>query len=131
MMDEQWWEDTIKQVRREENDQITAKMTIVVEKSLEAVLDRLEHGDHYYDVKTKSLYRVTVRLKDMTMPLGILVDKRQLLRGDVTSRTEKLGQEELLKQLGEKFENFAKSLGVKEPQDIETIDYIEVIDNGK
>lgn len=113
MMGEQWWLDTISQVRREENDQITAKMTTVIEKSLEAVIDRIENGDIYVSVKTGEVFRAPVKMKDLAIPIGILTDKRQLLRGEATSRAERAGQEDILRELGTKFEAFAKKLGVK------------------
>jgi hypothetical protein len=129
MMGEQWWVDTISQVRREENDQITAKMTTVIEKSLDAVIDRLENGDQVLNLKTGETSRVPVRFRDLSFPIGVLTDKRQLLRGDATSRTEKLGQEDILKELGNKFEAFAKKLGHKK---LDIIDVVpEEINDGK
>lgn len=128
MMGEQWWQDTISQVRREENDQLTAKMTTFVEKSIDAMLERIENGDSVINLKTGETYRTPVRLRDLAIPVGVLIDKRNLLRGEATSRSETLGQEETLRKLGDKFEQFAKKLNIplkREPIDI--ID-VEVID---
>jgi hypothetical protein len=127
MMGEQWWADTISQVRREENDQITAKMTTVIDKSLDATIDRIENGDWVLNARTGATYRVPVKLRDLTIPIGILTDKRQLLRGEVTSRSERLGQEDILKELGTKFEAFAKKLGVK-PIEVVDVQPVEVED---
>jgi hypothetical protein len=129
MMNEQWWIDAIQQIRREENDQITAKMTTIVDKSLDAMQDRLENGDSYL-TKDGEIVKVPVRMKDLTMPVGILTDKRQLLRGEATSRTEKLGQEDILKELANKFESFAKQLNHKQPETIDVSD-AEVITEEK
>lgn len=125
MMGEQWWVDTISQVRREENDQLTAKMTTFVEKSIDAMLERIENGDSVINLKTGETYRTPVRLRDLAIPVGVLIDKRNLLRGEATSRSETLGQEETLRKLGDKFEQFAKKLNIHKPIDI--ID-VEVID---
>lgn len=124
LMVEQWWEDTVRQVRREENDQISAGMTVFIAKSLDAAIDRVEHGDYQLDLKTGVQHRVPVRLRDLAIPIGILVDKRNLLRGEATTRSEKLGQEDILKELGSKFESFAKKLGYKQVQIIDA-DVIE------
>ena len=124
MMAEQWWADTIQQVRREENDQITAKMTSVVEKSIESVLDRIEHGDSVLNLKTGELKRVPVKLKDVTNLISNFIDKRNLLRGEATTRSERLGQDDILKDLGSKFEAFAKKLGVK-PVDVIDVTPVE------
>lgn len=120
MMNEQWWQDAIKQVRREENDTISAKMTTIVEKSLDAMLDRIENGDSYKDKDGE--YKLPVKLKDLTMPAAILTDKRQLLRGEATHISGKLGQEDILKELANKFEAFAKQLNLKEPETIDVSD---------
>jgi len=126
MMAEQWWEDTVQQVRREENDQITAKMTSFVEKSLDAVVERLETGDTVINLKTGETYKVPVKLRDIAMVITAFLEKRNLLRGEATTRSEKLGQEDILKELGSKFESFAKKLGYKQPEVIETT-FVEVV----
>ena len=125
MMSEQWWEDVVQQVRREENDQITAKMTSFVEKSLDAVVERLENGDTVINLKTGETYKVPVRLRDIAMVISTFLEKRNLLRGEPTTRSERLGQEDILKELGSKFEAFSKKLGYKQVQVIEA----EVIDS--
>ena len=124
MMGEQWWEDTVRQVRKEENDQITAKLTSFVEKSLDAVVERLETGDTVINMKTGETYKVPVRLRDIANVISTFLEKRNLLRGEATSRTERLNQEDILRELGSKFESFAKKLGYKQEQVIEG----EVID---
>lgn len=130
MMGEQWWEDIVKQVHSEENDQITASMTTFIVKSMDAAIDRVENGDYYINTKTGQTFRIPVKLRDLILPVGILTDKRNLLRGEATSRTDKLGQDEILKALGNKFESFAKKLGYKAPEVIET-EFTEVIGNAK
>lgn len=125
LMAEQWWEDTVQQVRREENDLITAKMTSFVERSLDAVVERLETGDTVINLKTGETYKVPVKLRDIAMVITAFLEKRNLLRGEPTTRSEKLGQEDILKELGSKFESFAKKLGYKQPDIID----VEVIQN--
>lgn len=117
MMSEVWWDDTVKQVRKEENDQITAKMTKIVDSSLGQIEDRLTNGDWVLDKKTGEKSRLPVKMRDIAAHIGVLTDKRQLLRGEATSITERTSQEDLLKTLGDKFEKFArKASGVKEPE---------------
>lgn len=141
MMQEPWWLDTIKQIRREENDLITAKMTTIIDGTLDAMQDRIQNGDHYLDnkytpdpenpgkfIKTREIIRVPVKLKDLPVTIGILTDKRQLLRGEATSITGKTAQEDILKELAGKFENFAKALNIKEPQTLDITDVEEITD---
>ena len=127
---EQWWIDTIKQVRREENDTISAKMTQVIEESLDQMLDRLKNGNIHVSKTTGETYTVPVPMRDLAMPVGILTDKRQLLRGEATSISGRLGQEEILKELANKFEGFAKQLNLRETVTLDVTD-AEVIQNGE
>lgn len=142
LMTEQWWTDTIKQIRQEENDLISAKMTHIIDNTLDAMQDRLENGDSYmvFDTvkdaeghyrKVERIFKLPVKMKDLTMPAGILTDKRQLLRGEATSITGKIAQEDILAELGKKFESFAKQLNIKEPELIDVTDVEEIKENGK
>lgn len=125
---EQWWIDTIKQVHKEDNDRISAKMSQVVEAGVDAILDRITNGD-IVNQKVKNedgttsfeQARVPVKLKDLSMPVALLTDKRNLLRGEATSRAVSLSQEETLKNLADKFESFAKKLQIKEPEVIDVV----------
>jgi len=127
MMGEAWWDDTIKQIRQEENDLITAKMTTIIDGTLDAMKDRLENGDSYV-TRDGDVIKVPVRMRDLTMPVGILTDKRQLLRGEATSISGKTAQDDILKNLAAKFEGFAKALQLKEPETIDITDVEEIKD---
>jgi len=48
--------------------------------------------------------------KELAIVLSILYEKRALLRGDVTSRTETGGNKDAMKLLQDKFEDIAKQL---------------------
>lgn len=126
MMSEVWWDDMIKQVRKEENDQITAKMTKIVETSLESIEDRMRDGDYVIHPKTGDIIRVPVKMKEISAHIGVMVDKRNLLRGEATSITERTSTDDLLKTLGDRFEKFAKKVGVTEPKTIEDVPFTEV-----
>jgi hypothetical protein len=127
MADEQWWADIIKEVRKEENNQMSAKLTQIANTAFDGLIERLKTGDPVLNAKTGEISFIPIRFRDLANSLGTLIDKRQLLRGDPTTRTDKLGQDEILKLLGDKFESFAKKLTNKpEPQTIESVDYVEV-----
>ena len=129
MVTEVWWDDMVRQVRKEENDQITAKMTKIVENSLLSIEDRIANGDHVIHPKTGEIIRVPVKMRDISGHIGVLVDKRNLLRGEATSITERVSQEDMLKNLGDKFEQFAKKLGHKEPELIIDVPFEEIKDD--
>lgn len=127
MAGEQWWQDVIKEVRKEENDSMSSQLTKIANTTFEKIVERLQVGDPVLNHKTGEISFLPIRFRDLANSLGSLIDKRQLLRGDPTTRTDKLGQDEILKLLGDKFESFAKKLTKKEdPVTIETLDYVEV-----
>ncbi len=102
----------LREVWEENNEKIDAKFTEIIEKSLEQVLDRVENGDFRLNGKGE-LKRVPVSAKDLSLVQAINTDKRQLLRGLPTSRSE--GAEsntgrtvDRLERLAETFENLAR-----------------------
>ena len=127
---EQWFQDLMKEVWDENNEKIDAKFTAIVEKSLDQVLDRLDNGDVRV-LKDGTTVRVPVSAKDLSLVSAINVDKRQLLRGLPTTRSESVGavgaqSMDRLERLAETFENLAR-FGRKETQtlDIEEAQLIE------
>jgi hypothetical protein len=82
---EGWFQSILNEVRDENNEAVDAKFTEIVHKSLEAIIDRLDNGDFVVHPKTGALVRKPVGVRDLS---AINVDKRQLLRGLPTSRSE-------------------------------------------
>lgn len=106
---EPWWDHIISQVKQQKNDVLDAKITEALDRALDVINDRLKHGEVYVDRKTLKEYRVPVSSKTAAITTDLLFDKRQLLRGEATSRSESLGQEQRLLQLKEQFERLATS----------------------
>lgn len=109
---EQWFQDALREVWQENNEKIDAKFTDIIECALEQVSDRVQHGDWVQNAKG-DLLRKPIPAKDLSIVVAINVDKRQLLRGEPTSRTdapvnvaEKTVQK--LEKLAVTFENLAK-----------------------
>ena len=107
-MQEIWWDEVIHQIHNEENAKISSKLTTVAIKALDEFHDRLENGDHFMDRKTGETYRMPVRAQNLSKPIASLVTSRQLLRGEATTRTEKIDTESRLEQLAARFSKFAK-----------------------
>lgn len=109
---QEWFMELLKEIRQENNAKIDAKFTEIIESSLEQLTDRIQHGDHKV-LRDGSLVRVPVAAKDLSLVAAINVDKRQLLRGEPTSRSESIGSVEekavgRLEKLAETFENLAR-----------------------
>lgn len=114
----------LKEVWTENNEKIDAKFTAIIEKSLDAIVDRLDNGD-FFVRRDGQLARKPISAKELSLVQAINVDKRQLLRGLPTSRSESTGQVEdktvsRLEKLAETFENLAR-FGRK-PKTIEVVD---------
>lgn len=122
---EPWFQALMHEVWEENNERIDAKFSEIIEKSLDQVVDRLENGDVKV-LKDGKTVRVPISARDLSLVSAINVDKRQLLRGLPTSRSESLGASSVtvsrLEKLAETFENLAK-FGRKK---VEIIDVEEV-----
>jgi len=83
-----WWNEYAAQIRAAENVQVDSKLTKIVDKSLDAVMDRLEKGDFVYNQKTGAIVRKPVNMKDAAKVTADMLTKRELLRGNATERKE-------------------------------------------
>lgn len=119
-----WWKEYEIEIRNTDNIKLDNNLTKIVERSLEAVADRLEHGDHIYDQKTGEIKRKPVNMKDAAKVSVDLLTKRELLRGNATARTEatNVPVQDQLKLLAQEF---ARMTG-KEVIDVEAKE-VEVV----
>lgn len=102
-----WWKDVEAQVRSTENIQTDSKLSKIVDKSLDAVLDRIENGEFVYNQKTGQIIRKEASLRDITNASVAFLSKRELLRGNATDRKETT-QVSVAEQLKELALEFAK-----------------------
>lgn len=112
-MKEEWWIDIQEQVHREENAKISAKMTELVTDTLDCMAQRVKTGDPVLNKKTGELSHLPIKFRDLATGMNIVAEKRQLLRGEATSRTEKVGPEQFLQDLSEQFKKFAAAKEIK------------------
>lgn len=117
-----WWKEVETQVRATENLQMDNKLSKIVDKSLDAVLDRVEHGDFVYDNKSGQIKRKPVNMKDVAKVSVDLLTKRELLRGNATERKE-VTQVSVADQLKELALEFAR--WQKPQQPLELVERIE------
>lgn len=98
-----WWPELIAVAQKDHSDEIGAKFNYVMGKALDVISERLESGDHIYDSKNQEVVRVPVKAKDAAVIAAISYDKRALIRGEPTSRTE-TSPSARLERLAEQFE---------------------------
>jgi hypothetical protein len=100
---EPWWMNVVSRCQKEKNDELDGMLTGVIHRAAEIISERLENGNIVYDFRRKEYVRIPVQLRDLTIVQGILFDKRQLLRGEATSRTENLTSMQKLEELKQAF----------------------------
>jgi len=124
-----WWKNYLEELQYEDNIKLDAKLEKIMNKSLDAVLDRVEHGDVMYDPRTGKQMRIPAKLRDVQKVSNDLIDKRQLLRKvNVKQERETAPQvtADHLVQLAQAFAQFAS--GNKEPpKEVNIID-VEAVD---
>jgi hypothetical protein len=114
-----WWKQMVEDIRNEENLQLDAKLSKVVDKSVEALLDRVEKGDFQYDQKTGSMIRKPISARDASTVTRDMIDRRELLQGKkiVEKNNERKMDEKLLK-LAEEFAKFSRMKTI-EPEGVQ------------
>ena len=75
----QWWKEAIGELQYEDNIEISAKLSKLLEKSLAAVEDRLDNGEHMYDPRTGKIKRIPPKLRDVYKVTNDIVEKKQQL----------------------------------------------------
>ena len=109
---QEWWTEMMHRVRDDEAEEVDCKFTKIVNKALDEISDRLENGDMVYNARTGETARVKVKAKDAAIVAAISVDKRELLRGNVTARVEKVDTTNRLSDLAEQFAKFAAARNI-------------------
>jgi transposase-like protein len=122
-----WWHEAMQKIVVEQDDELGTKLTNLVNKAVDEVNDRLENGNYVYNPKLDKLIRKPVDAKELAIVTAISIDKRQLLRGLPTSRTESVSQTDRLSKLQEQFKQFVTAKEVKQV-DGELIVNVEVFD---
>jgi hypothetical protein len=109
-----WWKPVMTEVRKAKNEELDAKLTNIIMTGAEQMADRLEHGNVKYDTKTGAFYRQPLTSSELsTGAIGTMYDKRALMRGDPTSRSETTSTDETLRLLAQRFIEMTSSDKVK------------------
>lgn len=124
------WVEIERELRATENIHMDNKMSRIVEKSLEATLDRIEHGDFIFDQKSGKIVRKPVALRDVHRVAVELLGKREQIRDGVNKRQEgatQLSTEDQLKILAKEFAKWTdkKKSDVIELEEVEDAVYVD------
>ena len=101
-----WWPDAYALTKKKKQEEADGVMTTIIHAAANETLDRILNGDEVLD-KNGNIVRRKMGGKELATTMAITYDKRALLRGDPTSRTEKTDTSSLMQQLKDNFEKMA------------------------
>ena len=117
----EWWKELEKQIRSEEEQELDAKLTKIIDKTLEKLVDSIENGEHIYDQRTGKIKRMPAKMRDLNNAFNTILDKRQLIRRQPTKIVEQTNTATQLQNLADQFASFVK----KKVDDLPDMHYIE------
>ena len=121
---EDWFGALLDEIRAENDQAIDAKFNNIIGTALDKLADRVENGD-FVLTKDGELVRKPVGARDLSIVTAINIDKRQLLRGKPTSRTESIANQSVEQRLLTLANEFKKLTGRK-PKPPEIIDVVPI-----
>lgn len=102
-----WWPDCYQSIKREKQEEVDGTLTTIIHAANGEMLDRIINGDEIID-KNGDAVRRKMTGKELAWVMGISFDKRALLRGDPTSRTEKVDTRQQMEDLRKEFGAMAR-----------------------
>lgn len=104
-----WWDDTVRECRKKKQDELDAMYTNLIHDAIEQVADRVKNGDTKFD-KDGNPYLQPMGGKELAVTMAVTFDKRQLLRGEATSRVEKVSEKDRIGRLALSFQEMSKKM---------------------
>ena len=93
-------------LRKEQNDQLEAGMTRIIEKTLTQLEDRVDHGEATGKLDADgNPMKLPMRGRDLAVAGAIIFDKRQLLRSQPTGISPGAGLSEIAAKLVQAFQS--------------------------
>lgn len=121
---EDWWPEIVAEIKKQRDSRINTKLSTIVERALEVVEDRLEHGDLVLNNKTGELIRKPVPLKEAAKAANELLARQQTIeKQDSESEVRKETVQATLGMLANEFAKWSKATGKANSQEI---DYKEI-----
>ena len=113
-----WWKELVDEIQTEENTELDSKLSRVVDRSLDVVMDRLENGDFILDSRSGEVKRVPVKMRDAHRVSAESIDKRQLIRRKQEITADKATVEDVMKKLAMQFQEFVQLQVKKEKEKV-------------
>lgn len=103
-----WWSELLNEIQTESDQELDAKLSSIIQRSLEAVNERIENGEFILDSRTGTVKRIPVKLRDVERVAVDLLDKRDLLRGRPEKQKQAELQTDILTKLAGQFSDWVK-----------------------
>ncbi len=103
-----WWQDLLVYLKKEHAEDFKARLGTLVNKTLDAVEDRIQNGDMIMNYKTGEIEHKPIGGKDAATIFGILWDKQRVMENQPTNITESTSETERLEKLKGWFEELAE-----------------------
>lgn len=120
-----WWKETEHELRLQQDFEVNAHLSKIVEKSLEVVADRLQGGDYIYDSKIGKMVRRPVSAIQANKIVQDMLDRRDLLDKKTTTGASQEVAIDKFVQLAEKFAQLAQKTTEKPPVEVTDVIYVE------
>jgi hypothetical protein len=119
----EWWGERTKDLQLEDNIKLDSKLSKVMDKALDAVIDRIDNGEYMYDPRTGEIKRIPAKLRDVQKVAGDMIDKKQLLAKMNRSKEDSKQQitADHLVLLAKEFAKFASGKEQPEYKDVKTV----------
>ncbi len=108
-----WYKDLVSEIQRDDDRELDGRLSKLIDKSTNVILDRLEKGDFMYDPKTSKFMRRPVYMKDATKVTTEIINRRNLLRGKPTSISSKEALGDRLQKLADQFKALTEARNEK------------------
>lgn len=118
-----WWMDVYDECKKKKQEELDASFTNVIHEGVEILADRMKNGDSKLVAKTGDVVNIPMSGRDVAISLAVMFDKRQLLRGEATSRSEKVSETDRLDKLQQQFEKMAQEVHGYNAKTIEGVEY--------
>lgn len=100
-----WWPEVYQECKKKKNEQLDISFSQFIDQGITQIMDRVSNGDTVI-TKDGDHVKKPISGKDLSWMVGIIFDKRQLLRGEATARTEKVSETDRLQKLEDTFKAF-------------------------
>jgi len=107
-----WWPETVQELRKQLQDKLDGLLTGVIHDCIENLAERVTKGEQTI-TKDGRIVTKKVSARDLAIIAGTMFDKRALIRGDPTSRHEKISIESQLTQIAHKLEDWTRQINAK------------------